>query len=156
MSKLETVNAEIEQLQQQQTTIQQDYKKLENDLAESAEMDESKFLQFPSMEVAMRVIGKRLGLLQEDKAALERENQFAEYEQMTKGQYEYYVSLDAKKERIQALRDELEALIKECSDMEAENHGAKFKRVHLRHELSQHDRTRVAAIDKPYQFKVYM
>lgn len=160
MDRLETVNAEIDTLENSMVEKRQEYTALENELARSASPDEAKLRRLPALEAGIRVSGQRIELLKQNKAALEREAQFDQFETLTRGQFEHFTQIATLDKEVTAIQERLNEIAKKRSEMNSANHSPFHRRSKLYVSLIQHatpeELERLRQIQNKYKVARYL
>lgn len=159
MNDLKTIHAEIDALEQSAADKMNERTQLERDMSASGNISDEKLARFPILTNAVDIIRKRIGLLKENAAALERQQQFSQYETMTKAQHDHFTALASVDDELKQLEEQRQALIANRSEMETHNHAPAMQRARLRVALNEgatpDERERLRGIDRKYQVEGY-
>lgn len=148
---IKTIDTELQDLRKQETEL----KTTQNEHAENGRFD-----LVATIKAQLEYIGTQISRLTQTRAEAvkqaEIDAQFAEYEQLSKEAKAHYTQLSAIDSELNELRERIAELTKERSDMEAEYHVPKHKKIRLFVDLNRIDRNRLNEINSRYTVEGYL
>jgi chromosome segregation ATPase len=135
MTTAAQIQTQIDELTARRGELEREYNALIDEQARASEIDTDQARRLPELAAQLQIVGKRLGLLQEDKAEAELDAEVKRYEALTKQAAAYYRWVQTAQEELAALDAKRAALQREMSDREAGTRHILYNRATLHGEL---------------------